>query len=90
MMKVFMQAQDVLDAVKPTYPKDDVEVHTDKMAMTTIYHGIPKKLLLSLMEKESTEEAWEPLNGGGKSEDCKNENIKGGVRGVKDERKWLG
>lgn len=47
-MKVLMQAQGVLEAVKPSEPKVVVEVRTDKIALAAIYQGIPEEMLLSL------------------------------------------
>ncbi|KAF0899659.1 hypothetical protein E2562_021358 [Oryza meyeriana var. granulata] len=59
-MKVFMQAQDVWDAVEPV---DDVAVdpRMDKMALAAIYQGIPEETLLMIAEKETAEEAWTTL-----------------------------
>lgn len=60
-MKVYMQAQGVWSAVKPTDPKVAVEEKTDKIAMTMLYQGIPEEILLSVAEKTSAKETWEAI-----------------------------
>lgn len=60
-MKVFMQAQGVWDAVDPKNPQEVVEAWKDKIALTAIYQGIPKDMLLFIAEKETTKDAWETL-----------------------------
>nr|KAJ0208302.1 hypothetical protein LSAT_V11C500255750 [Lactuca sativa] len=56
-----MKAQGVWDAVKPRTANTVVEVKKDKMALAAIYQGIPKDMLLSLAEKQTTKESWDAL-----------------------------
>nr|GFD04427.1 hypothetical protein [Tanacetum cinerariifolium] len=38
-----------------------IDVKKDKLALAAIYQGIPKDLLLSLVEKQTAKDAWEML-----------------------------
>lgn len=56
-MKVFMQAHGVWKAIEPKDPKAAIEDRTYKIALATIYQGIPEDILLSLAEKKMVKEA---------------------------------
>lgn len=60
-MKVFMQAQNVWEAVEPSVPKLAVEVRMDKVALAAIYQGIQEEILLSIAEKKSAKESWDAI-----------------------------
>ncbi|GJQ99114.1 ribonuclease H-like domain, reverse transcriptase, RNA-dependent DNA polymerase [Tanacetum coccineum] len=47
-MRVFMQAQGVWEAIEPRTRNTAIDVKKDKLALATIYQGIPEDLLLSL------------------------------------------
>lgn len=56
-----MQVQGVQDAVEPSKLEDVVVVRKCKMALATIYQGIPDDMLLSLAEKQIGMQPWETL-----------------------------
>lgn len=60
-MKVYMKAHGIWIAVEPTNTKETIEDKTDKMALATIYQGIPEDVLLSLADKKTAKEAWEAV-----------------------------
>lgn len=60
-MKVFIQAQGVWEAVELDDPKAAVSVKMDKVALAAIYQGNPDDMLLSMVDKQSTKEAWEAI-----------------------------
>ena len=47
--------------MEPRTSNTIVEVKKDKMALATIYQGIPEDLLISLAEKKTAKEAWDAL-----------------------------
>lgn len=61
MMKVYMQAHEVWDAIESKNSKDTIEDKTEKMALAAIYQGIPEDILLSIAEKKTAKEAWEAI-----------------------------
>lgn len=60
-MKVYMQAHGIWEAVTPKDPKAAIEEKTYKMALATIYQGIPEDILLFVAKKETAKEAWEAV-----------------------------
>ena len=60
-MKVFMQAHGVWEAIEPKDPKTVVEDKVDKIALATIYQGIPEDMLLSLADKGTVKKAWDAI-----------------------------
>ncbi|XP_074360285.1 RNA pseudouridine synthase 5-like [Apium graveolens] len=56
-MKVFMKAQGVWNAVEKKEKGGVVDDRQDKIALATIYQGIPEDVLLSLADKETAKEA---------------------------------
>ncbi|XP_074336333.1 uncharacterized protein LOC141673482 [Apium graveolens] len=60
-MKVFMQAQGVWTVVEQNDPKSPVKEKNDKVAMAMIYQVIPEEGLLSIAEKQMTNDVWEVI-----------------------------
>lgn len=60
-MKVYMQAQEVWEAIEPKNTQNPVGMKIDKMTMAAIYQAIPKEVLLAIAEKQSAKEVWETL-----------------------------
>nr|GEY63172.1 hypothetical protein [Tanacetum cinerariifolium] len=60
-MRVFMQGQGVWEAIKSRTRNTAIDVKKDKLALASIYQGIPEDLLLSLVEKQMAKDAWETL-----------------------------
>lgn len=56
-----MQAEGVWQSIEPGDPKVAVIVRTDKVALATIYQDIPEEMLLILVEKKTSKEAWEAI-----------------------------
>lgn len=60
-MKVLMKAQVVWDAMEAEEKGATVDEHQDKVALATIYQGIPEDVLLSVAEKETAKGLGKPL-----------------------------
>lgn len=60
-MKVYMKAQGVWEAVESREKGTAVDERQDKIALATIYQGIPEDVLLSVAEKETAKEAWDAI-----------------------------
>ncbi|XP_074359954.1 uncharacterized protein LOC141700075 [Apium graveolens] len=60
-MKVFMKAQGVWNAIENKEKGAAVDDRQDKIALATIYQGIPEDILLSVANKETAKEAWEAI-----------------------------
>lgn len=60
-MKVYMKAQGVWNAVETKEKRAVVDDKQDKIALATIYQGIPEDILLSLADKETAKEAREAI-----------------------------
>ncbi|XP_074378660.1 uncharacterized protein LOC141720209 [Apium graveolens] len=60
-MKVFMKAQGVWNAIENKEKEAAVDDRQDKIALATIYQGIPEDILLSVADKETAKEAWEAI-----------------------------
>nr|GEZ49513.1 hypothetical protein [Tanacetum cinerariifolium] len=60
-MRVFMQGQGVWEAIESRTRNTAIDVKIDKLALASIYQGIPEDLLLSLAEKQTAKDAWETL-----------------------------
>nr|GEV43536.1 hypothetical protein [Tanacetum cinerariifolium] len=60
-MRVFMQGQGVWEAIESRTRNTAIDVKKDKLALASIYQGIPEDLLLSLAEKQTAKDAWETL-----------------------------
>lgn len=55
-MKVYMQAQGVWSAIKPSDPKVAVDEKIDKIALAMSYQGIPEEILLSVADRKTSKE----------------------------------
>lgn len=60
-MKVFMKAQGVWDTIETRKKEVVADDRQDKIALATIYQGIPEDVLLSVADKETAKEAWEAI-----------------------------
>ena len=60
-MKVFMQAQNVWEAVEPKDQNTKVDERKDRVALAVIYQGLPEDILLSVADKKTAKEAWTAL-----------------------------
>lgn len=57
-MKIFMRAHGVWEAIEPKDPKATVKEKTDKRALAMIYQGISDDILLAVVKKKMSKEAW--------------------------------
>ncbi|KAL8106921.1 hypothetical protein AgCh_023641 [Apium graveolens] len=60
-MKVYMQVYGIWEAIEPKNTKDAIEDKIDKMDLAVIYQRIPEDMLLSVVEKRTSKEAWEAV-----------------------------
>ncbi|XP_074375171.1 uncharacterized protein LOC141716909 [Apium graveolens] len=60
-MKVYMEAHGIWEAVEPKNEKEKVDEKMDKMALASIYHGIPEEILLSIADKKTSKEGWQAV-----------------------------
>lgn len=56
-----MKAQGVWDAVETKEKEASPDEKHDKIALATIYQGIPEDVLLSKADKETAKVAWEAI-----------------------------